>query len=1150
MAKQCVVNRNSEGEVSSVVVPNFSISDNTEFSGTPEEVLEQVIDRLLKNSIVNNVRLVSQGEFSRIVADLNVKQIGAENARGFYNSATREIVLNNTSPDLLNTTLHEFAHPFLQTIRETRPDIYNAGLKVLQDNYEIVERYEETVRRNYPALDENSDEFKEEILANIIADKGARLIKRENKANDILSWIRNFWNNIKEILGISTYSSNTIEDMTFQEFSEAMVSEMFNGGLTKYSISALQRPEFTELRGKKINPVTIQNLVKGQGIKQIEKDIINSILDLEIFQNKKIDYDTFEKAVQANVMPLTKIESDNHASYGKLEGMKYDSYQSFIYNSPLNHGLTGHFAEDYGEYDYDININKGLFGHTRVWTKDKIFYVAEVQSDAFQKTTVEDIGERERRLDYEQELQDHEVTQGNSMVRMKEQGGYRFFTKDGQTSVYSPSNRFGLPMGDSTGVEITETPNGKTITLNGENIGGTYFGFDDVARKQIELYANTEGTFREGTFLTRDEIPDNLKEDFDYVTKGYYTKLAEIQKKYREATPSFVKQFNASEKVFELRLIRESIKEAANRGFEKLRLPTAYTISVIEGYVGGDGQGDLLDNDYPVVGERVRYLGNEMEILEVLSMDEVRVGDSIEKEVRSVKLDMIELFDNQYDSYEDFRNALTDDRNYSTALQYFDNVYSGHIGIFNLSEIPSVDSVIQTYLENTPQQRNWGSEIISLNSIQVRPDAFTLDYLLDSQKPIARRYDEFGEMMKKERGADNFRIVKDESGNPWYETDITEQDEENPIIAFQIIGEQGASNLDLTEEVTHRIDNLNVARDMENADKTAKEIRLATGWERGADGKWRYEIIDNKVTFTEKDSNLVDLLTNNELYIAYPFLKSTKIKITSGWDARADVRNNIIEIGRRINESDYSEMVIHEIQHLIQNVENFSTGSNTTVVRGSILKTFFQDENLNEKIKGLTNQLDDLLKSIRDYKKIEKDESYRILKESQNQEERAKAAEDYNRISREFIQNSSENKGKINDLKDKINSLKKDKSIDRSTLDKLLNEKFKTSNSYDLYKMVSGETEARNAQTRANMSMEERRATLLSETEDVAREDQIILGFNSNTEIKIKQNEIIPSVLYKALSEQPFINKEQALDAYKNIYSDNLNGWQNKELDC
>ena len=62
----------------------------------------------------------------------------------------------------------------------------------------------------------------------------------------------------------------------------------------------------------------------------------------------------------------------------------------------------------------------------------------------------------------------------------------------------------------------------------------------------------------------------------------------------------------------------------------------------------------------------------------------------------------------------------------------------------------------------------------------------------------------------------------------------------------QFIGEQGAERADHAEEVSTRLDNLSVAREMEAEKKDAKAIKMATGWERGADGKWRYEIADMK----------------------------------------------------------------------------------------------------------------------------------------------------------------------------------------------------------------------------------------------------------------------------------------------------------------
>ena len=61
---------------------------------------------------------------------------------------------------------------------------------------------------------------------------------------------------------------------------------------------------------------------------------------------------------------------------------------------------------------------------------------------------------------------------------------------------------------------------------------------------------------------------------------------------------------------------------------------------------------------------------------------------------------------------------------------------------------------------------------------------------------------------------------------------------------FRFIGEKGASNLDRFEGVCSRLENLAVAREMEKSGKDAGTIKMATGWERGVDCKWRYETPD------------------------------------------------------------------------------------------------------------------------------------------------------------------------------------------------------------------------------------------------------------------------------------------------------------------
>ena len=121
----------------------------------------------------------------------------------------------------------------------------------------------------------------------------------------------------------------------------------------------------------------------------------------------------------------------------------------------------------------------------------------------------------------------------------------------------------------------------------------------------------------------------NLGEDFANNLQEFYTKklqyFVDVQKKlekdYNKQTEEFlknapiqIKQFIASQKIWEQRIVRESIKEAALAGAATLRFPTPYTISVIEGYVSDEGTAPYeieIANDYSELteGDTVNYAG-------------------------------------------------------------------------------------------------------------------------------------------------------------------------------------------------------------------------------------------------------------------------------------------------------------------------------------------------------------------------------------------------------------------------------------------------------------------------------------------------------------------------------------------------------------
>ena len=284
-------------------------------------------------------------------------------------------------------------------------------------------------------------------------------------------------------------------------------------------------------------------------------------------------------------------------------------------------------------------------------------------------------------------------------------------------------------------------------------------------------------------------------------------------------------------------------------------------------------------------------------------------------------------------------------------------------------------------------------------------------------------------------------------------------------IRFSLAGERGAAAADKAEERTFRMDNLSVAKDMEKNKKKAKAIKAATGWERGADGKWRYEMPDvvlrdpkewvNKKTLTlsdivEKPNDLFKEYP--ELFDAYPELKDMKIlkgRAKSGGvfynnaitlnlgDIREAIKYDL-DTHYKLAKNSLKKTLVHEIQHYIQEKEGFAQGGNSEMII---------DKNALDAIAKLRAEKDAVAK-----------EFYAMSPDEQQR--------------RKYEINS-----RYNDLTKQIERLEKSSRI-----------------GYDGYNRLSGEVEARNVSARLNMTPEERRKTLAESTEDVARKDQIFLG--------------------------------------------------------
>ena len=144
--------------------------------------------------------------------ELNIKEIGEK----------IDININD-----IQLYLHEFAHPFLQYLRDNKPAHYRAGVKLLETNSNEAQQYIDFVLRTQPGLKQGSQAFNEEALAQIVGSNGSKLVGSAEKGS-IQEWLRNLWAEISRMIGITQRTPEEISRMTLREFSDAVTSEMLN----------------------------------------------------------------------------------------------------------------------------------------------------------------------------------------------------------------------------------------------------------------------------------------------------------------------------------------------------------------------------------------------------------------------------------------------------------------------------------------------------------------------------------------------------------------------------------------------------------------------------------------------------------------------------------------------------------------------------------------------------------------------------------------------------------------------------------------------------------------------------------------------------------------------------------------------------------
>ncbi len=289
------------------------------------------------------------------------------------------------------------------------------------------------------------------------------------------------------------------------------------------------------------------------------------------------------------------------------------------------------------------------------------------------------------------------------------------------------------------------------------------------------------------------------------------------------------------------------------------------------------------------------------------------------------------------------------------------------------------------------------------------------------------------------------------------------------------------------------------AEQMEAEGAESEDIRKETGWFKGNDGKWRYEIDDSQMVGLPYDventeTTLDKLIKHDKLFKAYPQLRKLKVVIDTDFGAfafysRAEKLIKIqptIFINGKLGVRGLNTL-IHEIQHAIQHIEGFEDGTTPNY--------WFQQFKSAE-----TDEYEEL--------GIERDEIYDevIFRKGMKAYDTLKRYfgidEEIKELSSEILEGGYSDSSRLDEMKaerkklynkryeleEKIWSL----GLNRYFIELTYIEKRRAeiyNKYYKMYKRTSGEREAYDTQGRRHLSEEERR----NQMPDIQKEDTLFL---------------------------------------------------------
>lgn len=163
--------------------------------------------------------------------------------------------------------IHEFAHLYNQALKQNNPKLYQRGVDLVnqelgEENSEIQEVID-YVKTTQPNL--QGEALAEEILAELTGRRGIDILEKHgDKKSGIIAWLKEAFEAIKQMLGLSQMSNEQAMNLTLQEYADAVATDLLSGESLDFS----DKDNFDKWKGDNalVEGAEIQEVKTGQPI--------------------------------------------------------------------------------------------------------------------------------------------------------------------------------------------------------------------------------------------------------------------------------------------------------------------------------------------------------------------------------------------------------------------------------------------------------------------------------------------------------------------------------------------------------------------------------------------------------------------------------------------------------------------------------------------------------------------------------------------------------------------------------------------------------------------------------------------------------------------------------------------------------------------